>query len=267
MVVSFSSAWKSRLLVVVAFAASNFFDAPLLEAQEIAVEVVTDTDYPHSNFATCLPKIYAAVPDEASLSEAKGCLLGMGVFQDVTTTLRDQTLQFSLTLKKRVNQIVIEGIDRKAARILSRQIKLREGDWLAADEVEASRVALAPLLQQFGFYSPTIATSVEQSGSYPLVVVTFQVDPGYQSKIATISFTKEPPEELREIIDRIVGVAISAEASRDTINDLVRLIRTTVRAEGYLQALVELESITYQPLGGDLERGLPVLRQDAAIRV
>lgn len=249
--VAFSS--PMRLLLAIALAGSGFVELSTLEAQEVAVQVVTDAEYPRHNLEQCIANSYPALPDDEALSQVKSCLLEMGVFSEVSTVFADQTLQFSLTLKKRVNQISIEGIDRKAARILSRQIKLREGDWLDPNEVEKSRVALLPLLQQFGFYSPTITTRIEQSGSYPLVVVTFKVEAGYQSKITSVSFSKEPPEELRGVLDTIVNVATSEDASRDTINDLVRLIRTTVRAEGYLQALVELESITYQPLGGDVE--------------
>lgn len=180
-------------------------------------------------------------------------LFGTGNFRDIrvdaspAATGDGVVLTFSLYLHYRVDQIVIEGLERRDRTRTERDLTVRTGEVLSLDAVDDSASAMQEALRRDGYLEATVDPETNFDRARSTANVVFHVTSGARAKIAqvVIEGTTAPfkPQELIGRMKRGPNETFSLPEAREDANR----IRNYLVRRDYRRARVDFLSDAYDP--------------------
>jgi len=149
-------------------------------------------------------------------------------------------LQFNLKTRPLLREIqfrgnqAIDNIELQRASRLQVFSPFKESDLVLAKE------RLQELYVSNGFFHVDIKTDHYRHTDNRYVKALFEIIEGYQSKVESIEVEGTLPEELSPLRTTLEEFSIGRPASKAFLKDLTRSLLYRLRAEGYLEARVEL---------------------------
>ncbi|MFN8392020.1 MAG: outer membrane protein assembly factor BamA [Bdellovibrionota bacterium] len=240
------------------------FQVPQLPIHSISFHTVNTLSY--QDLAGPLPIRPGEILTQESLSQAVQALYRRQVFEHVdvklVTDAEGVNVEFLLTQALTVFDVEFSGEETIDEKQLRRLGGVRLGEALDLNGVDAAVERIKTGYRREGYYAPQIKVVIKERLAAPQVIVHFEIDEGYLSKISKVDLIGELPAELASLRERLSDRALGASASEENIKRLRLELLSAMRSEGYLQASVEIEGKNYSPLTGDVELKIAVQAHD-----
>ncbi|HMF63968.1 MAG TPA: POTRA domain-containing protein [Edaphobacter sp.] len=156
------------------------------------------------------------------------------------------TLIFAGPPRYYVGRVTIEGVkSERLTSLLEFGTKLTPGAALAEGAVPAGTEGIKQILQQQGFYEPTVSvrTTIDAAGNQMNVFYTVNIGP--QARVGQVSVVGTDPGLTAEEFRKKGKLKQGSKVSRDTTSNALTKLRSQFEKRDRLEATVSLQKQTY----------------------
>ena len=257
--------WLSLLVFMLCF-------CPVLSAENFDGRSVkrlafnTSLNLSYEDLAASLPLRVGRMFSQQKLEESVELIRRRGVFEKIepkTTAAGDGVaVEFVLVPVQVIRDVIVRGNTAFNSREVQRWARIRPGDRCFPEAITAAKKRIKDGYKSQGFYEAEVTAEVEETAVERSMRVLFVIDEGYRSKISEISVEGELPPELQQLPRRLNEKERGKEASQENIKKVKADALAAVRAEEYLQALVEVKEEHYSELSGDVSLVLTIVPRE-----
>jgi outer membrane protein insertion porin family len=156
------------------------------------------------------------------------------------------TLIFAGAARYYVGRVTIDGVkSERLTSLLEFATKLSPGTAFTESQVPAGTAGIKEILQQQGYYEPTVAVKTETDEAGDQINVTYTVTIGPQARVGQIMLVGDDtgltPEEFR----KRAKLKENSKVGRDTTSNALDRLRKLYQKKNRLEATVALQKQTY----------------------
>lgn len=199
-----------------------------------------------------LPQQADQALDPEKVRESARRLYSSGRYRDIEVRGIRQpggvTLIFAGVPRYYVGRVTIDGVKSdRLVSLLEFATKLSPGTAFTDSEIAAGTEGIKQMLQQQGYYEPTVTARQEIDPAGEQVNVTYKVEIGPQARVGQVTVEGNniglSMEEFREKGKLKEG----SKVTRDTVSNALSKLRTQYQKNDHLEATVTLQGQTYDP--------------------
>ena len=226
----------------------------------------TSLNLSYEDLSASLPLQVGRVFSQQKLEESVELIRRRGVFEKIepkTTAVGDGvSVEFVLVPVQVIRDVIVRGNTAFNSREVLRWARIRPGDRCFPEAITAAKKRIKDGYKSQGFYAAEVTADVEETAVERSMRVLFVIDEGYRSKIAEISIEGELPSALQQLPRQLNEKERGKEASQENIKKVKADALAALRAEEYLQALVEVKEEHYSELSGDVSLVLTIVPRE-----
>src|ERR1700678_263833 len=190
--------------------------------------------------------------DPQKVRESTRRLFASGRYRDIAVRGVRQgdevTLIFAGSPRFYVGRVTIDGVKNdRLASLLEFGAKLSPGTAFTESQIATGSEGGKQILQQQGYYEPTVAVKTETDASGNQVNVTYTVNIGIQARIGTVTVEGTGLGFTTEEFRKKSKLKPNSRVTRDTISNALDRLRKQYQKNNHLEAAVTLQKQTYDP--------------------
>jgi outer membrane protein insertion porin family len=190
--------------------------------------------------------------DPQKVRESMRRLFASGRYRDIAVRGVRQgdevTLIFVGSPRFYVGRVTIDGVKSdRLASLLEFGAKLSPGTAFTESQIATGSEGVKQILQQQGYYEPTVAVKTETDASGNQVNVTYTVNIGIQARIGTVTVEGTGLGFTTEEFRKKSKLKPNSRVTRDTISNALDRLRKQYQKNNHLEAAVTLQKQTYDP--------------------
>lgn len=181
--------------------------------------------------------------EPGALQKALSLLKEREIFADVGAEIHEREhgieIVFRLISAYSVSEVRFEGNTTFEEEQLRRIAAIRVGTRLNLDELVLMRERLIKAYRREGHHAAEVSIRFSERGTPSHVRVTIVIDEGARMIVGALGLIGEIPEEARPAVARIRESIEGSPFTEKAVRDVKQQLLTALRAEGYLQAVVD----------------------------
>jgi outer membrane protein insertion porin family len=190
--------------------------------------------------------------DPQKVRESMRRLFASGRYRDIAVRGVRQgdevTLIFAGSPRFYVGRVTIDGVKSdRLASLLEFGAKLSPGTAFTESQIATGTEGVKQILQQQGYYEPTVAVKTVTDASGNQVNVTYTVNIGIQARIGTVTVEGTGLGFTTEEFRKKSKLKPNSRVTRDTISNALDRLRKQYQKNNHLEAAVTLQKQTYDP--------------------
>ena len=190
--------------------------------------------------------------DPEKVRESVRRLFSSGRYRDIEVRGIKQpdgvTLIFSGLPRYYVGRVTIDGVkSERLVPLLEFATKLSPGTAFMDSEIDAGTEGIRQMLQQQGYYEPTVAARQEIDTAGEQVNVTYNVAVGPQARVGQVAVEGNNIGLSMEEFRKKGKLKEGSKVTRDTISNALSRLRKQYQKNDHLEATVTLQKQTYNP--------------------
>lgn len=190
------------------------------------------------------------VLDPEKVRQSTRRLFASGRYRDISVRGVRQgngvTLVFVGSPRYYVGRITIEGVkSERLSSLLEFATKLDPGTALVGGAVEAGSEGIKQVLQQNGYYQPTVSVKTELDTHGNQVNAIYKVDIGPQARVGQVLVEGADPGITPEEFRKKGKLKTGSKVTRDITGNALTRLRTLYQKKDRLEATIALQKQTY----------------------
>jgi outer membrane protein insertion porin family len=190
--------------------------------------------------------------DPQKVRESTRRLFASGRYRDIAVRGVRQgdevTLIFAGSPRFYVGRVTIDGVKNdRLASLLEFGAKLSPGTAFTESQIATGTEGIKQILQQQGYYEPTVAVKTETDNAGNQVNVTYTVNTGIQARIGNVTLEGTGLGFTTEEFRKKSKLKANGKVTRDTISNALDRLRKQYQKNNHLEAAVTLQKQTYDP--------------------
>jgi outer membrane protein insertion porin family len=190
--------------------------------------------------------------DPAKVRESTRRLFASGRYRDISVRgvrQGDQvTLIFAGVPRFYVGKVTIDGVkSERLSSLLEFATKLSPGTAFTDSQIATGTEGIKQILEQNGYYEPTVVAKTEIDITGNQVNATFKVHIGPQARVGMVTVTGTRLDFTTEEFRKQSKLKANSKVTRDTTSNALSRLRKRYQQKDHLEATVTLQKQTYDP--------------------
>jgi outer membrane protein insertion porin family len=190
--------------------------------------------------------------DPEKVRESTRRLFASGRYRDISVRGVKQgdavTLIFAGPPRFYVGRVTIEGVkSERLTSLLQFAAKLSPGTAFTEPQIAAGAEGIKLILQQNGYYEPTVAAKTETDIAGSQVNAIYTVNVGPQARVGLVTVEGTNLGFTTEEFRKQSKLKANSKVTRDTISNALSRLRKQYQKNDHLEAAVTLQKQTYDP--------------------
>ena len=190
--------------------------------------------------------------DPQKVRESTRRLFASGRYRDITVRgLRqgdEVTLIFAGSPRFYVGRVTIDGAkNERLSSLLEFATKLSPGTAFTESQIATATEGVKQILQQQGYYEPTVSVKTETDIAGDQVNVTYTVNIGPQARVGLVTVEGTNLGFTTEEFRKQSKLKANSKVTRDTTSNALSRLRKRYQKKDHLEAAVTLKKQTYDP--------------------